>query len=105
MSGHRSAPIYVPMCIATSIAAMFAPEGRENEECANLDNVQTQIIPVGVFCIVSHFLSGSFNVTSLLCRTPPPHTIIYSRLRDEEAAPWQCPTADKLRLVITRDHV
>ena len=45
------------------VAAFFAPFGRENDDCAHLECMLTQIrsIQVAVFGIVSHFLADSFT--------------------------------------------
>ena len=54
-------------------AAIFAPEGRENEECAHLDYVGAQIIQDAVFGVVSYFLSDSFIGHNLFCSSDVTH--------------------------------
>ena len=50
-----------PLAPPPPTAAAFAPEGRENEYCVHdLEYMPTQIIQVGVFRVVTHFLPGSF---------------------------------------------
>ena len=56
----RGAPSWrAPSC--SPIAAVSAPSGRGNEECDHLDYMLTKINQMGVFCVVLHFLSGSFT--------------------------------------------